>query len=284
MVDWLNQNKIKVAFLSLIVGNILIWNFYFSLPDSNLHLKFYDVGQGDSILLETPKGYRILIDGGPNDKVLNYLGTDLPFYSKRIDLLILTHPEADHLTGLIRVVKEYQISNLWINGDSNDSKIFKDWEKIIKEKNISSTIVSQGDSMRFPDSTTITVLWPRINHFETKNLNQGSIVVQVTFKKFDALLTGDADQGTQPYTSNINHIEVFKVPHHGSKTSLKEQFVRLLSPNLSVVSVGAKNNYGHPNQNTLYLLIKMGSKIYRTDKNGTIEVISNGSGFEVQTK
>src|SRR4030042_6712560 len=126
MREWLERNRVKLAFLVLVVGNILVWSFFFSLPEGRVHLKLYDVGQGDSIFVRTASGFRILIDGGPDNKVVEYLGKDLPFYSRRIDLLILTHPEADHLTGLIDVVKRYQINNLWVNKSENDSRVYGD--------------------------------------------------------------------------------------------------------------------------------------------------------------
>jgi competence protein ComEC len=283
MSDWLGQNKIKLTALSLIAGNLLIWGFFLSLPDGKLHLKVYDVGQGDSIFLETAAGYKILIDGGPDNKVLGYLGNDLPFYSQRIDLLILTHPEADHLTGLLEVIKRYQIKTLWISNVSNKTRLFEDWQRLLAEKRIPTTIVYQGDKMIFPDKTVVSVLWPRKDAYRS-DLNSNSIVVEVSFDNFDALLTGDADQNSQPYTSDSRPVEVFKVPHHGSKTALNVTFVSLIKPAVSIISVGAKNLYGHPSENTINLLKSVGSKVYRTDKNGTIEVVSNGQHWQVKSR
>ncbi|KKU12221.1 MAG: S-layer protein [Candidatus Woesebacteria bacterium GW2011_GWA1_45_8] len=155
MSEWLATNKIKLAVLSLVVGNILVWGFFFSQPDGKLHLKFYNVGQGDSIFLETSTGYKILIDGGPDNKVLGYLGADLPFYSNKVDLLILTHPQADHLAGLLEVVKRYKIKTLWVSNGRVDSRLFKDWEQLLSQKEIRPVGVFQGDRLLFPDRTEI---------------------------------------------------------------------------------------------------------------------------------
>src|SRR3990172_3806955 len=155
MEEWLRNNKFKLIFNSLIVSNILIWSFFFSLPDHKLHLKVYDVGQGDAIFLRSAGDFRILVDGGPSNKVLEYLGTDLPFYSKSIDLVILTHPQADHLTGLVEVARRYNIKTLWVSDAKNETRIFTRWRTVLQETDINPVIVSQGDKLSLPDGTQI---------------------------------------------------------------------------------------------------------------------------------
>lgn len=283
MVEWLGQNKKRISLYSLIVANILIWSFYFSISQYDLHLKIYDVGQGDSIFLRTAGGYTILIDGGPNAKVAEYLGEDIAFYSRKIDLLILTHPQADHLTGLLEVVKRYRIGTLWISGVNSKTKIYQDWKQILKEKNIEPKIVYQGDKMNFPDGTKIRVLWPR-QDLESDDINAYSIVTLVTFGQFDALLTGDADKPNQPYTSSESEVEVFKVPHHGGKNSIEQNYVETISPEVSIISVGKNQSYGHPRGEVINILEQVGSKVYRTDKNGTVEIVSDGRSWYTSTQ
>jgi competence protein ComEC len=278
MREWLEHNKKTLAFQTILVSNILVWGFFFSLPDSKPHLKVYDVGQGDSIFIETAGGFKILIDGGPDRKVAEYLGKDLPFYSKKIDLLVVTHPQSDHLTGILDVVKNYQIKTLWVNAAKDKTRLFKEWEALLRARKIAATTVYQGDKMIFPDKTTVSVLWPKEEASNT-NLNTTSIVVQISFGSFDAIFTGDADKSAQPFTTDNRSIEVFKVPHHGSKTSINEDFVSTLSPAASVISVGAKNHYGHPSLEVVNFLTKIGSKVYRTDTNGTVEIVSDGKNW-----
>ncbi|HEX7455964.1 MAG TPA: MBL fold metallo-hydrolase [Candidatus Nanoarchaeia archaeon] len=277
-----SQNKFRAVFYSVIIGNILIWSFLFSLPDGNLHLKIYDVGQGDAIFLRTPGGYKVLIDGGPNNTILDYLGEELPFYSKKIDLLILTHPQSDHLTGLVEVVKRYQIDNLWISGTSNKTRLFSEWQELLQKRNIPTTVVKQRDLMVFPDKTQISVMWPK-SALLVSDINAYSVVVLVSYGNFDALLTGDADKQVQPYTSDSGHVEVFKVPHHGSKNSVDLNYLQTISPDVSVISVGSKNSYGHPSPGVVNLLENLGSKVYRTDKNGTTEIVSDGKSWYTKT-
>ena len=283
MSEWLSANKIKLAALTLLVSNLLVWGFVFSLPDGKLHLKVYDVGQGDAIFLETAAGYKILIDGGPSNQVVEYLGKELPFYSKKLDLLIATHPESDHLAGLLEVVKRYKIKTLWINGGQMDSRVFKSWSALLKEKKLQQVVVYQGDKLVFPDKTQIQVLWPK-KDFASSSVNSRSVVVQISYGNFDAVFTGDADEKVQPYTSSTSRVEVLKVPHRGSKTALNETYLSTLAPEVSIISVGAKNSYGHPSAEVVDLLKKIRSKIYRTDKNGTIEVVSNGQSWQVKSR
>ena len=188
MVEWFERNKKRISFYSVIIVNILIWSFYFSTPQYDLHIKIYDVGQGDSIFLRTAGGYTILIDGGPNAKVTQYLGEDIPFYSRKIDLLILTHPQADHLTGLLEVIKRYDIGSLWISDSENNSKLFEKWKSQLTIQKIEPQVVSQGDKMVFPDGTQVLVLWPQPNA-TSSNLNDLSVVTLVSYGSFEALLT-----------------------------------------------------------------------------------------------
>ena len=283
MEEWLRNNKFRLIFNSLIVSNILIWSFFFSLPDHKLHLKVYDVGQGDAIFIRSAGGFRILVDGGPSNQVVEYLGDDLPFYSKSIDLVILTHPQADHLTGLVEVVERYNIKTLWISDAKNETRVFSKWQAVLQEADIDPVIVNQGDKLVLPDSTEIRVLSPR-KEMEDKDVNAASVVVLVSYGDFNALLTGDADRQVQPYTGNEDQVEVFKVPHHGAKESINQNFAATLSPEVSVISVGAKNKYGHPNQNVINFLENLGSKVYRTDKNGTIEIVSDGKSWYTRTQ
>jgi len=278
MESWLEPNKKRILIISLVVVNILIWNFYFSIQDKKFHLKVYDVGQGDAIFIKSPKGFNILIDGGPSQSVIGYLSKDISFYSRKIDLLILTHPQAGHMTGLLEVVKRYQIKTLWISAAKVDTRIYQDWIKLIEEKNINYRVVYQGEKTIFPDGTKVEILWPKKDMI-SDDINSYSVVTLVSYGEFNALLAGDADKPNQPYTSSENHVEVFKVPHHGSRASINKSFVTTISPEVSIISVGKNMQYGHPNPQVIKFLEQTGSKVYRTDKNGTVEIVSDGKNW-----
>ena len=259
----------------LLLISVAVWSAVFRMPDGSLHIKVFDVGQGDSIFIRTPAGYKILIDGGSNDKVLDYLGSELPFFDKTLDLVVLTHPQSDHLAGLIEVAKRYDIKSLWVSYSENDTAQYSEWESVLETQGLEGTVVWSGDQLTFSDSVVLQVQWPR-EESATDDLNTTSIVVLIDYNDFEGLLTGDADNQVQPYTKSTSKIEFLKVPHHGAKTALDKTFTSKLSPEISVISVGSRNRYGHPTQNTLELLESIGSKIYRTDQNGTIEIVSDG--------
>ena len=156
-----------------------------------------------------------------------------------------------------------------------NGRLFDEWVSILRDRKVEAKTVYQGDKMIFPDKTQVSVIWPKKDH-KYSELNLNSIVVEISFGNFNALLTGDAGEEAQPYTSSSSEVEVFKAPHHGAKASLNETYVASLSPQISIISVGAKNPYGHPSQDVINFLNSIGSKVYRTDKNGTVEIVSNG--------
>ena len=240
-----------------------------------MSIKILDVGQGDSILIRTPGGHKILVDGGPSDKVLDYLGSELPFYDKDLDLVVLTHPDKDHLTGLIEVVKRYNVKHLWTSYGENNTAEFEAWKSVVSSEILNVQVVWSGDKMTFSDGLTLEVVSPK-EQASFSDTNSSSIVILIDYKEFEGILTGDADNQVQPYTSNLGEVEFLQIPHHASKLALDEAYTKLLSPAVSVISVGSRNSYGHPAKNTLEFLQSIGSKIFRTDQNGTIEIVSDG--------
>lgn len=282
----INGRRFLWLFLAgvLFVTCLTIWGLVAFSPEARLSLKFYDVGQGDSIFIRTPKGYTILVDGGPNNKIVGYLDKDMPLWSRNIDLLVLTHPQADHLFGLVEVIKRFKIGKLIVSGVNNDTNLYKLWLKTLKEKNLKPEIVTESSTISTSDTVKFEVLWPDVIHPQVADLNEAAIVLKVSYGSFDALLTADADQKVQPYTGNLGGIEVLKVPHHGSKTAMSDSFVKLVSPEIAVFSLGRNNRYGHPGANTLKQLEDINSKIYRTDQNGTVEIVSDGNRWYTVTE
>ena len=265
--------------LGLAAANLALALVFLSKPDGKLHLKVLDIGQGDSILIRTPAGFKVLVDGGPDSTVIKRLSNSLAPWDRKIDFVILTHPQADHLTGLIEVIKRYQVGSVLISGVTNSTATFAEWEINLKKKHLEPKIVKAGDKLIFPDQTQINFIWPEVDHPVAADLNATGVVFKLNYGSFSALLTGDADQQVQPYTGSIEPIDVLKVPHHGSKTALLADFAQKLHPKVAIISVGAKNRYGHPRPETLTLLENIGSKILRTDQNGTVEVVADGKSW-----
>ena len=283
MSEYIKVNKHKFVIIGLSFLAIGIWSVSFRLPDSKLHVKVLSVGQGDSIFIRTPSGYKILVDGGPDDKVLPLLGEELPFYDKSLDLVVATHPQADHIGGLVDVVKRYNVKNIWTSYSESQTQVYSQWRQVLGENNLKTTSVFAGDKMIFPDGLELSVVWPRGKSSYTDS-NTTAVVIQIDYKEFEGLLSSDADQQVQPYESGVSDIEFLKVPHHGSKTALKKEYLAKLSPQISVISAGEKNRYGHPNKLLLDMLQNAGTKVFRTDQQGSVEIVSDGTNWYTRTE
>jgi len=284
------QKKAK-KFIYSILGflfflNILAWVVVYDLKNPQvLEVNFFDVGQGDAIFIETPQRHQILIDGGPGSAVLEKLAKEMPFWDRTIDLIILTHPEKDHLAGLIEVLKRYKVENILWTGVIRDTAEFKEWEKSIKGERAKIFIAKSGQKIIMP-RTVLGILYPleNLEGEELKDSNNTSIVAKLVFKENSFLFTGDIYKSIEKELitkeTDIDS-DVLKVAHHGSKTSSSEEFMKEVSPQEAVISAGKDNPYGHPHQEVLEILEKYGIRILRTDLDGDIKIISDGSNLAI---
>lgn len=252
-----------------------------------LKVIFFDIGQGDSALIRTPNGDNILIDGGPSSRVVQKLGEYLPFFDKDIELMILTHPHADHVTGLVEVLKRYDIKKVLTTDLENPTAFFEEWKKYIKEEGAEVELADIEDKFVFGD-VQFNVLWPRYEHQEydgvedfSEFLNDGSVVNELVYGAHKFLFTGDITADTEKeiskFLEDFNQDEgtqVLKVPHHGSKYSSCEEFVGILNPDVAVVSVG-KNNYGLPSLRIIRRIERFAKQVFRTDEDGDVVFLCN---------
>ena len=283
------KNKKNFLFLTLSILfclNILAWLAVYDLNKSQLlEVNFFDVSQGDAIFIETPERNQILIDGGPDSLILEKLGKELPFYDRTIDLIILTHPEKDHLAGLIEVLKRYKVENILWTGIIRDTSEFKEWKKLIESEGAKIFIAKAGQKIKLPRSD-LDILYPfeNLEGQTLKDSNNTSIVAKLIFGQNSFLFTGDAYKSVERELLekgiDINS-DIVKVAHHGSKTSSDSDFIAQVSPEIAVISVGKNNTYGHPHQEVLETLAKYGINILRTDLNGDIKIISDGKNYEI---
>ncbi|MDZ7586238.1 MAG: ComEC/Rec2 family competence protein [Patescibacteria group bacterium] len=274
------MKKINIL-LGLMIG--LIWLIIWQWPDNKLHLIFCNVGQGDAILLEY-KTYQILVDGGPDNSVLSCLGKAMPFWDRKIELVILTHPEADHLTGLIEVVKRYQVGKLLKTEAEHSTPEFAALTAAILKRKVVVQELMAGDKIKL-NQLNLTILWP-VNKGESfvKGFNQWATVILGQYGNFRFLLTGDisaAEEETMLSLGSLRPVEVLKVAHHGSRFSSSQAFLQAVRPKLAVISVG-KNSFGHPTPEVLARLKAVGSRVLRTDVDGRIEVVSDGRNWWVK--
>lgn len=281
----------SLIILSLLLAlNILAWIVVFDLSKIQpLEVVFFDVGQGDSIFIETPEKQQILIDGGPGSAILEKLGKEMPFYDNTLDLIILTHPEKDHLIGLISVLKRYKVENILWTGIKRDTLEFKEWERKILEEEANIKITQAGQRILWESDSHsfMEILYPleNLEGQEFEDSNETSIVSRLVFGEKSFLFTGDIRKSEEKalleQRANLDS-DILKVSHHGSKTSNSKEFVEKVSPEIAVISLGKENSYGHPHQEVLDILEDYGIKILRTDQNGDIKIISDGENYQIK--
>src|SRR3989338_8201829 len=275
--------NLKWYFLILLfMGVMFIWYTIFQEDKENyLMVAFLDVGQGDAIFIEAPNGNQILIDAGPNRKVLEELGKIMPFYDRSINMVIVTHPDNDHIGGLPSVLENYKIDKIIKSDRKSDTPNFQASEKIIEETKIEKILGKRGLKIILDNKKEIylKILLPDKKSNEW-NDNDFSLVTQLIYGKNKFLMTGDISQSIENYLTYIDSDEldsdVLKIGHHGSKTSTSELFIEKVSPEYSIISVEKDNNYGHPHQETLDTLEKYKTKILSTYEKGIIMFKSNG--------
>ncbi|MBI5732030.1 MAG: MBL fold metallo-hydrolase [Candidatus Magasanikbacteria bacterium] len=310
---WLNRQRVQVFEQA---------NF----SASALKVIFFDVGQGDSALIKTPAGKKILVDGGPDDKILSKLGENFPLNDKKIDVMILTHPHADHLEGLISVLRRYEVGGVYYSGVIHTTAGFLEWLRLIKDKNIPMKIIKGPEKVEM-GGAILEFLYPNKdlsfaasttaaggagageaggngvsandvganagensgqeskNQKNNGNLNNASVVFKLSFGRTSFLFMGDAETPLEDILLKNKvdlKADVLKAGHHGSNTSSGEDFLRAVSPEWSVISVGKNNDYGHPHLRVLRRLERHGIKILRTDEVGDIKFESDGEKIDIK--
>ncbi len=274
-----------VATLAFVAA--LIWLALRGLPDGKLHVYFLDVGQGDAILIQAPDGRQILVDGGPSPTaLLNELGALLPFWDRSLDLVVLTHPDGDHITGLIPLLDRYQVAQVLDTHLSDAAPLAEAWRTGLAHRHVPRAIAERG--MRIPlGQAQLTVLHPgpRPLRGTASDDNNNAIVLRLEYGQTSLLLTGDAEVEAEAELLKAGlplRADLLKVGHHGSKGSTSAQFVAGVAPRWAVIPVGAENTFGHPHPDVLKRLAAAQAEIFRTDQNGRIEAISDGRTLQVK--
>jgi competence protein ComEC len=252
--------------------------------NGNLTIHFIDVGQGDSILIDHGEDTMLIDSGeiGKGDEVASYIKGD---GITSLDYVVATHPHSDHIGGMSVILNDFPIGHFIDSGYAYTSKTYEDMLTTIDKKNIPFTTPKRGNKIDFSSGIDVQVLNPGKSYF-TDDLNQNSIVLKVTDGNVSFLLMGDvgieAENEIMKDGYDVN-ADVLKVGHHGSRTSSGASFISAVSPAISVIEVGAENNYSHPHKETLDRLEKV-SKVYRTDQDGTITITTDGSAYSVTTQ
>lgn len=259
-----------------IVAGFLISNQ--RLQPKLLTISFLDVGQGDSIFIQTPSGHQILVDGGVNDKVLSELGTIMQPGDHSIDLVIATHPDADHISGLVSVIQKYDLENFMDPGYPSDTHVYQQLIDTVSEHVPNHVYGQIGDRIDAGDGVTLDLLAPYT--LDTTETNDASIVTKLTYGNESVMLTGDApiiiEQHLVKWYGNQLHSQILKAGHHGSKTSSSPSWITAGAPDIGIISAGKNNRYGHPHRQVLDILNKANVQILGTYEEGTITFQSDG--------
>jgi competence protein ComEC len=258
-------------------------------PSQNLTIVFIDVGQGDSILVILPNTKTLLIDGGDLEGSGKVLASLQEHGLSHIDVVVATHPHADHIGGLVDIIKNVDVGQVLDSGQVHTTQTFEDFLDAIEAKQIPLKSVREGDSINLDPAVKIDVLNPPANLVDGADneaeFNDNSIVLKLTYAEFSALLTGDMEERNEARLVSENttalDADVLKAGHHGSRTSSSIPFLNAVTPEVVIISLGAGNTYGHPNQEALDRISAARTEhLFRTDIDGTISVTANGSSSE----
>lgn len=277
------MKKSIISLLILSFLNIVAFSFSVFLYSAHLEVSFFDVGQGDSIFIQTPQKHQVLIDGGPSyTKVLEGLSSQMPLGDKEIDLIILSHPESDHMTGLLSVLENYKVDNVLWTGIEKEGEKFESWKRMIKEEGAHIYYANQGDKVIMND-IVMEVVHPfsSLEGEKKDDSNDSSVVVKMLYGDSSFLFTGDISSKTEKLINDVD-VDVLKIPHHGSKYSTSNNLLSKTSPLIAVIQVG-KNSYGHPTEEVLTRISNFGIKVLRNDTNGNIKIVSDGINYKIIT-
>lgn len=266
--------------------NVVMFSFVYELSSGNeLQVIFFDVGQGDSIFIETPQKHQIIIDSGPGNKtLLEKVSSIMPFGDKTIDLIILTHTDSDHISGFFELLDNYVVENILWSGISGTSSKSEKWEAMIEVEGANIFYSNEINKIILGD-VVMDIIFPNEYIIEkySKNANDISVVSKMIYKNSSFLFTGDITNKLEKEIVNEDiFADVLKVSHHGSKHSTCEEFVAKVDPLVAVIQVG-KNSYGHPADDVLTRLSNFGIKVLRNDIDGDIKISTDGNNYKIIT-
>ena len=276
----------------LVVAAAFLWMQLLSSPDGKLHVYFFDVGQGDSTLIVTPKGRQILVDGGPDaESATSALAATLPRGDRSLDMVVLTHLDADHSRGLLRVLDHYRVASVLVGLEHTKSALYPQWRSQLEREGPTPIPVRTGHRIILEPDLSLEVLTPPETPIggSVADQNNNGVVLRLVYGKTSILLAADIEMKAESYLSRhslLLNSAVLKVPHHGSKTSTTSAFLARVDPVAVVVSVGKANSFGHPHPEVVDRLSEAvgGDLVYRTDRHGTVEFISDGETLWARTE
>ena len=254
--------------------------------DGFVHVYFLDVGQGDAMLVQGPDGTQVLIDGGPGRRVIQALTSVIPLTDRSIDVVIATHTDADHLTGLVGVLEQYDVAQIIETGMACSTATCASWEKTATQEHASRSFAYEGYRLAMGGDVVLTILNPpqSVHGQNLSKTNNGGIVARLEYGAQSVLFTADVESSVERALLGSGAVldsDFLKIGHHGSKTSSTQEFLDAVTPQAVFIEVGATNRYGHPTMQVLDRLAQKAIPVYRTDIDGTIELILDGTHYQI---
>lgn len=274
----------KWYFLILIVITSIILCFAVIHEDRKeiMTVAFLDVGQGDSIFIESPTGTQVIVDGGPAKNLMKEISHVLPFYDRSVDMIVVTNPDKDHYEGFLPFLKRYSADVVLEPGTTNPSGTYEALEHEIQNYKIPKVIARRGERVDLGGGAYLEILFPD-RDISGLSSNDGSLVMKLVYGNTSVMLQGDSTAKIEEYLvsldSSILDSDILKAGHHGSRTSTTDDYVKAVTPEWAVISAGKGNSYGHPHQETLDTLNKEKVKILGTYELGRIIFKSDGRQF-----
>ncbi len=263
--------------------NVGIWAMVYEKERGThmLTVSFLDVGQGDAIFIEAPNGNQLLIDSGKGSQVLRGLGRAMGFFDRTLDAVVATHPDTDHIGGFPDVFLRYTVDTVFVSGVLDEGSDAQAFDEAIQKERIAPRIARRGMRIILDarHGVELRVLFPD-RDVSRVEANTGSIVVQLIYGQTEFMLTGDSPSAIETYLLAQDGAtlasDVLKLGHHGSRTSSAEAFLEMVRPRFVVVSAGKDNRYGHPHQEVVERVKRMGALLMNTAEAGTITFLSDG--------
>lgn len=255
-----------------------------SAEGGELRVWVLDVGQGDAIFIETPNGKQVLVDGGPGEVVLAKLGQLMGPTDRTLDAIVPTHPDADHVAGLVSVLARYEVAAVYETGLTKGTRVAAALAQGIRDEGAQRHVVKAGDGFEV-DGVEFDVLWPDDSYDgqAISDTNRAGIVLLVRYGETSLLLTADTEAAEEAaYAERAGDVDVLKVGHHGSRTSSSRALLSAVTPDVAVISCGEDNSYGHPHAEVLARFQDMGIQTFRTDLSGEILIRSSGGDPSVE--
>lgn len=270
-----------MTLLLLVCGASIVWllqGVAAGAGEPYLSVSFLDVGQGDAIFIQTPGGVEVLIDGGPNNSVLRELSTQMSFFDRDIDMVIGTHPDSDHIGGLIDVLQRYRVTTILTTENQSDTSTASTYAQATTDEGAQIVYAKAGQEFQLDEAVTLRVLFPVYDATQMES-NASSIIMQLVYGETEFLLTGDSPKRIEEYLVQEGidlESDVLKVGHHGSRTSTSEMFLEAVDPQFAVISAEKDSRYGHPHVEVTDMLFNHRVLTYATAQEGTITFKSDG--------